>query len=546
MYQKVKTLLQRRGLSYPPRVVQNVLLPKLTFNVAHNQQGEIGQVASKSLQRLLLAVQRPLSLAQLKRIVADWQRPNTDTKFTRWFDLPVADETRQAVDASAVNGPEHLIGQIDQDGRLYGCYGDLPGLEAITQSDFILRKKYTLDVLLVDDYVLVRKEFGAANEVSFFREAATLIRLQGQASVPTLYRVDTVNHQLYLNFMPHLTMRDVLAQAGVVIRDVDVQRDTLLQGLSLADRAHAVRERAAQAVASHFSAEFLLGLEKQLELIHAQGVVKLDIKVGNVIVAEGPSACLIDFENAQLFESTNSLAYQLKRDGDRERFNQAFSRTLLTDARARSILKAEQQKRPKWYPPIDFGYGLTVGGFWSTDTGTGRWEYLNKATLTPHLKGKRVLDLGSNVGIMPMLMLRDGAHQVVGLELETVNVERAQQVHKIFEWRDQCDYDFIIHNRNFHDIVSWDAGEFDVVTSLCSLYYLSESEMAAVVQRAAEIAPMMIIQANTSTEQVPAKRKKASVAFLRQLLEQAGFDKIELVAPPNFTRPILIGQRTVS
>ena len=543
MYQKVRTLLQRRGLRYPQHVVQNVLVPRLAFTLDGSQH-QLGQTASKGVKRLLLSVQKPLTTKQLRVLVASWKRPINNEQFTRWSALDVSESTRRAV-ADAQNSAEFVIGQIDQDGRLYGHFGDLPGLEAISQADFVPRKKYLLDVMLIDDCVLVRKQFGTQDE-KFLREAAALIRLAGKANVPALYNIDAANRQIYLNFVPGLTMRDVLSQAGSVIRDVDVQNDASLQALSLEERAAIVRERAAEQVGQHFSAEFLQQLEQQLEAIHKAGLVNLDIKVGNVIVDPNHAPCLIDFENAQLFDSADSLAYQLKRDGDRERFNRAFDRCLLTDAKAREILDAEQRKQPKWYAPIDFGYGLTVGGFWATDTGTGRWEYLNKATLTPHLQGKRILDLGSNVGIMPMLMLRDGAKSVVGLELEKVNVERAQQVHKIFEWRDQQSYQFTIHQRNFHDIVSWDAGEFDVVTSLCSLYYLSEDEMAAVVHRAAQLAPVMIIQANTSLEQIPQKRKKASVAFLRQLLEQAGFDKIEVVAPPNFTRPILIGKQIKS
>ena len=493
---------------------------------------------------MLSTMQKAVSPVQLQQIVRNWQGPSTDTAFTRWSLLPVKEETKQAImNASSID--ELVIGKIDQDGRLAGHFGDLPGLETITETGFVPRKKYKLDVVLIEDYVLVRKRFGV-HKAQFLQEAATLIKLTGKANVPALFRVDVKNRQLYLNFIPGLTMRDLLAQAGIVIRDTDVQRDTTLQPLSPVQRAAAVRERATQAIKSHFSVDFLEKVETQLKAIHAQGIVNLDIKVGNVIVGKNNTPYFIDFENTQIFKSTDPLSYQLKRDNDRERFNQTFGRDLLTDARARTILEDEQKKQPPWYAPIDFGYGLTVGGFWSTDTGTGRWEYLNQSILRPHLQGKRILDLGSNVGIMPMLMLRDGAQQVIGLELETVNVERARQVHKIFEWRNQRDYDFSIHNRNFHDIVSWDLGQFDIVSSLCSLYYLSEAEMAMVVQKAAQIAPMMIIQANTSTEQEPAKRKKASVEFLYQLLEQAGFDQIDIVAPLNFTRPILIGQQTKS
>jgi len=95
------------------------------------------------------------------------------------------------------------------------------------------------------------------------------------------------------------------------------------------------------------------------------------------------------------------------------------------------------------------------------------------------------------------------------------------------------------------EILNRDWGKTDVVTAFCSLYYLSEGDMAIVVQRASEIARLMILQANTATRSEAAqnKSKKASFEFTRQLLKENGFPIIEVFAPPYYNRPLFIGKK---
>jgi len=134
----------------------------------------------------------------------------------------------------------------------------------------------------------------------------------------------------------------------------------------------------------------------------------------------------------------------------------------------------------------------------------------------PPLTGKRVLDLGSNNGVMSMMMLRAGASEVIGLEISPSHVEKAQLVHSIYEWRDMRRYTLQIHNCDMLETLRTDWGKFDLVTAFCSLYYLEIDDMARVVRKASELAPIMVIQANIGGS----KRKKASVTFLKKLLEK--------------------------
>jgi len=97
--------------------------------------------------------------------------------------------------------------------------------------------------------------------------------------------------------------------------------------------------------------------------------------------------------------------------------------------------------------------GLSVGGFWTTDSGTGRWECVNGPVINHLLSGKRILDLGSNNGIMPVMMLRAGAREVLGVELSPDYADCAQLVRRIFEWRDQRHYQLRMHVGNMLDVL---------------------------------------------------------------------------------------------
>jgi SAM-dependent methyltransferase len=217
---------------------------------------------------------------------------------------------------------------------------------------------------------------------------------------------------------------------------------------------------------------------------------------------------------------------------------------VLTEKSVRNLLETKINETKNWYAPIDFGHGLAIPGFWSIGSGTGRWDVI-KSIVSPVVKDKRVLDLGSNNGVMPLMMLRDGAKSVFGVELSNEYFDSALLIKDIFEWRDIREYDFHLHHGNMLEILDSNWGEYDVVTAFCSLYYLSENDMAKVVRRSSELAPAMILQANTATrsEAAEEKTKKSSVAFMTSLLKDNGYPKVEIQSLKGYSRPILIGKR---
>ena len=456
------------------------------------------------------------------------------------------------VAASPDSNGDVVLAEIDQDGRQYPKFAALADFEVVSAGDFLPRTRSRIDIVWRNDAVLLRKSF-LGHRQRLILEWCCLEKLSGVINVPAVHEADVDGTRLYLQLVPGVTLRDKLAQAGARICNRHTDGDAALARLSPEDRATEVAQRAAPLLSTVAPETFYNQLEQQLERAHAAGIVGLDIKYGNVIVhSETGEPWLIDFEGAKVKQSNCTLLSRYFRNFDRHKFNGVFGRHLHTEESVTQSLAqvsdqiAKVTEERHWYAPIDFGNGITVGDFWKVESGTGRWEYLNGAVLAPLLKGKRVLDLGCNIGLMPMLMLRAGASGVVGVELQKFNVETAQLIHDIFEWTDQTRYDLHVHHGNILDVLDQDFGRFDVTTAYCSLYYVEADEMAKLVRRAAELSDMMILQANIVAFPDAEKSARAQTEFLRQLLMKNGFPEVEVHAPKDFQRPLLIGRKSAS
>lgn len=490
---------------------------------------------------------RTLRMQRRARVLTEKAKAtHTDTTFTSLDELSLEGDTLKTITAAQKSDPtgEITIGRIDQEGRVFGLYGTLPRMDSVDEDNFINRCRYKLDIILVGKKVLVLKDF-QGGRICFVREWHNLAVLYGKANVPAISHVNEDQCQLYMNLIPGRTVRDVLANAGAKIRGLQVKNDPELIGLSPAVRTEKVAARGTAIIQSCISEEFLAKLEKQLDKIHSCGVAGLELKFGNIVVNPiDSSPYLVDFETPRYYRSKSSPIFAFKRNRDRATLNHLYKQNLRTEESARRELAEQAAKVPTWYAPLDFGNGLTVGRFWSVDIGTGRWQFLNKYVVEPLVQGKRVLDLGANNGAMSIMMLRAGARQVVAVELLKAFSESARLIHSLYEWRDIREYQMEIINCNMLDILSEDWGKFDVVTSFCSLYYLEVDDMARVVRKASQLAPVMIIQGKVKMgpEESKEKAEKCSVAFLKGLLEDNGFLKVEIFAPAHFSRPLLVGK----
>jgi SAM-dependent methyltransferase len=233
------------------------------------------------------------------------------------------------------------------------------------------------------------------------------------------------------------------------------------------------------------------------------------------------------------------LVFAADRDADRVAFNVRYGESILTEAGARRLISESKAKVPpgyRDYAPIDFGGGLTIGRFAATDSGTGRWEFFNGPVVGPLVAGRRVLDLGSNNGSLPLMMLRAGARAVVAIEGTAAIADFARLNASILEWRDIRPYHIHVVTGDMRRFLTDDLGPFDVVTAFCSLYYLPESDMARVIAKAAEMGATLVLQANDAIRDLPASGRQ-----LRLLMTANGYANVTVHDFPGFARPLLVG-----
>ena len=227
-------------------------------------------------------------------------------------------------------------------------------------------------------------------------------------------------------------------------------------------------------------------VEDVMNRAHAAGIVGVRHAFDRAVRIPGSRPRFAAMPGARRYDR-NSPWFLAGRDEDRRAFNSRFGRSLLTEAETRRTLRRLKANVPhgyRDYAPIDFGGGLSIGRIASTDSGTGRWDFFNGGIVGPLVAGKRVIDLGSNNGSMPLMMLRAGASEVVAIERTPQIADFARFNARVLAWRDLRPYAMDVLDGDMRVFLSSDLGRFDVVTAFCSLYYLPQEDMARIIAKA--------------------------------------------------------------
>ena len=293
-------------------------------------------------------------------------------------------------------------------------------------------------------------------------------------------------------------------------------------------------------------------LEDALLDIHRAGYVLGAIDANDVVFTAGGKPVVVNLQHSIPIAGLSRDMSIFLRDADRRAFNAMFGTRLLTADRLRDLLSpnasiARDRARgfSEVYAPVVLRDDIRWGKIWNTDLGSGRWNFIMKEHL-PIPQGGTVLDLGSNNGFNPLQMLRAGAASAVGVEIEPQAIEQAKFLKAAYEWLDNRAYDFRCIQGSQGDLASFGLPRFDVVTALCSLYYLPEQQIRDLARYIRTLTNVLVLQCNTDRlidrggqEEV---YRKASVGFAIEMLEQAGFTERKIVAPPGYSRPLIIGR----
>jgi hypothetical protein len=275
-------------------------------------------------------------------------------------------------------------------------------------------------------------------------------------------------------------------------------------------------------------------IERLMNRAHTAGITGVSCSFRTLVRTTDGALAFGDLTKARKHHPS-SVYFVASRDADRKAFNQLFGQSLPTDATTRQSLRdldAQKPERPRHPRPAG-----------STRLASGRLpgarparDFFDDSTIAPLILGKRVLDLGSNSPSLPMTMLRAGAREVVAVELMPATGEVSRPNARILSWRDIHPYDIQAVSGDIRLFLSEDLGSFDVVTALCSLCFLPEADMARIIQKAASMNAVLILQANDAIDSLPAR-----TLDLHRLMRDNGYAEVQVHTREGVAQPLLVG-----
>jgi Methyltransferase domain len=430
------------------------------------------------------------------------------------------------------------VADIDQDGFLCPRLGAIWPAPSVSKEAFVQRIRFDLAVVDRHGQLGVRKDY-RGDRIAFVNELeATLDLTAAGCQVPAVLALDFDRPSITFAYIHGQVVRETLAAAGARIRDRDVTPTRSRFAKRRQDRQRVLAGR--RVLDQVLDAAIIPRIGDALLAIHRSGYALNDVKYGNVIIeARSKLPYFVDLEEALRLRELPHVAATYLRDRDAEKLNELFGTSLLT---AKTLRATRTIPGGTIYSPFYVGAGIKWGPIWHRDVGTQRWWHM----LAKHLpvpRGGRILDLGANNGFNALQMLRAGASEVVGVEINPAAIEQGLFVKRMFEWADNRAYRFSYVCGSAADIGSMALGRFDLVTALCSLYYMDIDDMAKTISEAAKLTDTLVLQCNDdqSVERHdPATYMKASLSFSVELARSNGFPDVTLIHQRGSARPLVI------
>ena len=145
-----------------------------------------------------------------------------------------------------------------------------------------------------------------------------------------------------------------------------------------------------------------------------------------------------------------------------------------------------------------------------------------------------------------MSMLREGAREVVALELDENFIRQGRFVRESIEWADNIRYNLRHVQGSMADLPAMGLGKFDLVLALCCLYYLDDRGIRSLVGYISTITEHFVVQCNINTSiprEDPERLRLASVAYNLDVLRSSGFQNIRVIAPVQYDRPLIVASK---
>ena len=216
----------------------------------------------------------------------------------------------------------------------------------------------------------------------------------------------------------------------------------------------------------------------------------------------------------------------------------------------------------QWYQCVDFGNNLiahvTRPPEWlpapefDESSGIERWK-LNVARNLPNLEGKRVLDLGCNVGLFSLEMARMGASRVIGVDRDADVehrtgglprqdiVSQADFVREAFSYlkRENLPVEYLAV-----DICDTNSikglGKFDVIVALNIVYHTLDI-MPSLLKVLSQMTDHLILQASQGHSGPVGYWAKLETHI--EILSKLDFTNIDIDLPKGNLQPVIVATR---
>ena len=220
------------------------------------------------------------------------------------------------------------------------------------------------------------------------------------------------------------------------------------------------------------------------------------------------------------------------------------------------ILSMAEKNKWTWYQPIDFGPGTERIAFQNPDNnlhGKRKFNFIIKRNLGD-IRGKTILDLGCNTGVISACIAEQGAELVIGVD----RVRKIQQTRFVSQmlWKNYGNLVFKgidILNVGAFSLFVDKIDSIDWVTMINFAYYMGE-EIEALMDFISHKCEYVLMQGNNLKRNglgVPAVRihsmknyrgEYSSVSGMSNLLNRHGYF-VTIDAPQGYAKPVVVGRK---
>lgn len=190
-----------------------------------------------------------------------------------------------------------ILGELDQDGFLLSKVGKISDAPRFSKKQFLTRKRFGLRIVAIDGIVCIEKHY-RGNKPSFVNEIEALYHLgRAGCNIPVIMDVDFDNLTLTFSYISGPILREELAKLGEVVRDRDIEENSMLSSFYKRKRAMNRILGGKRILSEVIDYQFIELIFDELNKIHKARFIWNDIKYGNIIIEEQANkSCLIDFD----------------------------------------------------------------------------------------------------------------------------------------------------------------------------------------------------------------------------------------------------------